>query len=163
MITSSLILFLACSLLSHAAYAAADANISIYPITNADSPYFSDPFVVPAQDAKNVRIAGTTQKFLECTDFLQPQCAIAHTIKFTNGTLEKAADDGGAKICSPAGVHPFQTEIGNASTWHAVLTLHVQKKGECVSGYLGVECHCTCESEVRISNDGWHADGICGR
>lgn len=136
-----------------------EANISIYPITS-NPPYFSDPFPVPDQDPKNVRIAGTTQKFLECDNFLQPECASEHSITFDNGTLAKAADDSGAKICSPAGIHPFQSDPGNQSAWHAVLTLHVQKKGSECKGISGWSVIVHASPKRSATSDGMPTDWI---
>ncbi|KAI0125509.1 hypothetical protein BJ170DRAFT_708120 [Xylariales sp. AK1849] len=122
----------------------AQANIPIYPITTVDSDpskhvgYFSDPYHVPYRNETRIYISGTTHKYLECDGALEQGCASSHGNKYTNGSnLLRAADAAGAKICSAAGIHPFQSRSDQDVSWDALVTLHVQQKTKPCDGIKG--------------------------
>ncbi|CAO2658369.1 Nn.00g060920.m01.CDS01 [Neocucurbitaria sp. VM-36] len=153
------------TLLSFALSARAQANIAIYPITKNDgSVYFSDPFHVPYQYNKAVYISGTTHKYLECDESLQPRCASPEPNKYDNNpTLKQAADAAKVTICSSAGIHPFQSGSDDTRSWDALVTLHVQDNPNCdgITGWsVIVHAHPENASDVDTPPNSWIGDKV---
>ncbi|KAF7187597.1 hypothetical protein HII31_10936 [Pseudocercospora fuligena] len=129
-------------MIAHISAAFGQANIPIYPLTDVDKPYFSDPYHVPYQNNQRIYIAGTTHQYLKCDNKLEPQCASKVAIDYSsNSALNQSAREAGATICSAAGIHPYQsgskTDSGDTRSWDAVVTLHVQNTSDCngISGW----------------------------
>lgn len=129
-------------IIAHISLAYGQVNIPIYPLTNADKPYFSDPYHVPYQNNQGIYIAGTTHQYLKCNSKLELRCASKIPNDYTSSAaLNQSARESGATICSAAGIHPYQsgskTDSGDTRSWDAVVTLHVQNTSDCdgISGW----------------------------
>ncbi|KAI0424064.1 hypothetical protein F5Y09DRAFT_353874 [Xylaria sp. FL1042] len=95
------------------------ANIEIHPITEVNT------------INKTGYFSGTTAKYLECDNSLQPRCASLHSNKYTSGEKLLNLKPKGTYICGAAGIHPFQSGSDDNRTWDAVATLHVQDTPDC--------------------------------
>ena len=167
MISASLLL-----LLTIVSAAQVKDNIPIEPITNVNKAghtgYFSDPYHVLYEKSQEVYISGTTQSYLECSQTLSPECAPTlpkHPNKYNSSkALHHQAHKAGAKICSAAGIHPFQSGSGDTRSWDAAVTLHVQKNNSKCSGIGGwsviVHAHPHNASEVEKPPAHWIGDTV---
>ena len=154
-------------LLTIAQLAFSKSNIQIHPLTtviNSDHKYkgyFSDPYYVPYNNEEKIYISGTTDKYLECDNFLSPECASAHSIAFNfSRALERKM--GNTKFCGVAEIHPFQSGSGHSRSWDAVVTLHVQKdKCEGIDGW-SVIVHARPENQSHLDSPpiSWIGDKV---
>lgn len=142
------------------------ANIDIVPLTNVDETagtgYFSDPFHVVYQNAKDLYISGTTHKYMECSHGdVSAGCASIHQNKYETGSeLSHAAKAAGATICGAAGIHPFQSNDGS---WDALVTLHVQDTPKCdgISGWsMIVHAHPETPGKADVPPPSWVGDKV---
>ncbi|KAF2671843.1 hypothetical protein BT63DRAFT_180901 [Microthyrium microscopicum] len=146
----------------------AQAKIPIYPLTNfsngGTARYFSDPYHVPYHKSKEVYISGTTHKYLECDDFLQPGCASSLENKYiSNHHLNQTAKHSGTTICGAAGIHPFQRTKDGKRSWDAIVTLHVQDNNNCsgISGWsVIVHAHPEHDTKVDSPPKSWIGDQV---
>lgn len=133
-----MLLFFLTTLLACVINAYAQANIPVHPLAVDDKPYFSDPYHVPYQNETSVYISGTNHNYyLECDGELTPKCAKRIDINWNDTQLAQLASDAKAKICSVAGIHPFQTVSNGKKSWDAAVTLHVQKNSSECKGITG--------------------------
>ncbi|KAH9212923.1 hypothetical protein DL95DRAFT_447393 [Leptodontidium sp. 2 PMI_412] len=130
-------------LIAFALVANAQANIAIYPITEANDAnktgYFSDPYHVPYESNQGVYISGTTPDYLECdTSLLQNQ-------------------KGSSTICSAAGIHPFQSGSGANRSWDAAVTCNCDG----ITGWsVIVHAHPADPSAVDVPPTSWVGDQL---
>lgn len=145
----------------------AQANIPVYPITDVNTVdktgYFSDPYHVPYEDSQDVFISGTTQKYMNCSTALQPKCATFEANTYKSSDSLKSQLSGNTTICSPAGIHPFQSGSGTNRSWDAVVTLHIQDSPACdgISGWsVIVHAHPENSSDIDLPPTSWVGDEL---